>query len=69
MGNMSYCRFENTASDLADCAEHMDEMEELNKYETRGRDRIIEMSVSIALAYGNEIGRPVEEVEYECDAP
>ena len=26
MGNMSYCRFENTASDLADCSEALDRL-------------------------------------------
>jgi hypothetical protein len=25
MGNMSYCRFQNTLADLRDCAEHFDE--------------------------------------------
>ena len=27
MANMSYCRFENTVSDLADCADAFNEME------------------------------------------
>ena len=35
MSNMSYCRFENTTSDLDDCIEaiHEGEINELNEYE------------------------------------
>ena len=35
---MSYCRFENTARDLADCvsAVNRGEVEELNEYEVQG---------------------------------
>ena len=38
MGNMSYCRFENTARDLADCvsAVNRGEINELNEYEVQG---------------------------------
>ena len=38
MGNMSYCRFENTARDLADCvsAVNRGEINELNEYEIEG---------------------------------
>ena len=38
MGNMSYCRFENTARDLRDCvnAIHNGETDELNEYEKSG---------------------------------
>tara|TARA_R110002012_G_scaffold274474_1_gene460764 strand:+ start:636 stop:830 length:195 start_codon:yes stop_codon:yes gene_type:complete len=38
MGNMSYCRFENTARDLADCvsAVNRGEIDELNEYEIEG---------------------------------
>lgn len=42
MGNMSYCRFENTLGDLADCVEVMQEVDygnkrslQLNEYEIR----------------------------------
>ena len=34
MGNMSYCRFTNTASDLRDCCEAMDDTEGLSAEET-----------------------------------
>ena len=35
MGNMSYCRFENTTKDLEDCIEAIEngEINELNEYE------------------------------------
>ena len=38
MANMSYCRFENTARDLADCvsAVNRGEIDELNEYEVQG---------------------------------
>jgi hypothetical protein len=38
MGNMSYCRFENTANDLQDCvyALNDNEVEDLSSYEVRG---------------------------------
>jgi len=39
MANMSYCRFENTASDLRDCVLNWDS--ELDEYEQRGKDSII----------------------------
>ena len=47
MSNMSYCRFENTASDLRDCLDHFDEERELDKTEQAGRDEIIEMAEEI----------------------
>ena len=38
MGNMSYCRFENTAADLRDClsAIHRGETDDLSSYEISG---------------------------------
>ena len=62
MSNMSYCRFENTLRDLQDCSEHMDSA--LNSAtEEQARANIIELCVEIALGYGDEIGREVEEVD------
>ena len=45
MGNMSYCRFENTARDLQDClnAINRGEINELNDYEVEGLRDILEM--------------------------
>ena len=49
MGNMSYCRFENTANDLADCVSALmrNETEDLNHYELNGLARILEMANDI----------------------
>jgi len=43
MGNMSYCRFENTARDLEDCVEAIDNKEtnDLSDYEVRGLEKIL----------------------------
>ena len=45
MANMSYCRFENTARDLADCvsAVNRGEIDELNEYEVQGLIKIISL--------------------------
>ena len=45
MGNMSYCRFENTARDLQDCvyAINSGEIDELNDYEIEGLRNILEL--------------------------
>ena len=60
MGNMSYCRFENTSIDLEDCHDHFDE-NDLSEGERAARRRIIKMAVEIALDYGGEIDREVIE--------
>ena len=46
MGNMSYCRFENTARDLQDCVNAIDrgETDELNEYEISGLAEILKLS-------------------------
>ena len=59
MVNMGYCRFENTFKDLDDCYEHMDDTVE--DPESKARRKIIELSVIIALEYGEEVGHPVKE--------
>lgn len=46
MGNMSYCRFQNTVIDLQDCYDHSDE--ELSKEEQRAKDRLIRICKQIA---------------------
>ncbi len=49
MSNMSYCRFENTANDLADCVSAIErgETEDLSSYELNGLTRILEMAEDI----------------------
>ena len=46
---MSYCRFENTANDLADCVSALmrNETEDLNHYELNGLARILEYANDI----------------------
>ena len=46
MGNMSYCRFENTAADLRDClsAIHRGETDDLSSYEIDGLKNIMAMA-------------------------
>ena len=49
MGNMSYCRFENTARDLGDCVEALlkKEAEDLSHYEINGLAKILEYANDI----------------------
>ena len=49
MGNMSYCRFENTANDLGDCVKALlnNEVEDLNHYELNGLAQILEYANDI----------------------
>jgi hypothetical protein len=55
MSNMSYCRFENTARDLADCAEHIHDGLTDNTYEAKARLRLIGLCKSILQDVGFEI--------------
>ena len=54
MANMSYCRFENTANDLADCLDVIREAEEngepldLSESEERAKKRLFRMCKKIA---------------------
>ena len=52
MSNMSYCRFENTLSDLRDCYENMDD--DLSERETRCRKNLINVCKDIVSEYGEE---------------
>lgn len=59
MANLSYCRFENTLSDLLDCEENLDEM--LNHGDVDGTEykaarRLIVMCNRIAANYCDEYG-------------
>ena len=59
MSNISYCRFENTASDLLDCIESINDneyyQEELTSYERNG--------LASLLDYAKEILDMEEEIE------
>lgn len=47
MGNMSYCRFENTLAGLQDCYEHIRDSD-LSESESLARHHLIEMCKYIA---------------------
>jgi len=49
MGNMSYCRFENTSRDLLDCLDAIQsgEIDDLNDYEQSGLRGILEYAKEI----------------------
>lgn len=53
MGNMSYCRFQNTLKDLRDCEEHIDD--KLDGEEFDCRVKLIKICKDIADNY-SEIG-------------
>ncbi len=57
MGNMSYCRFQNTLDDLRDCHEHMDDVDShsLGSDEVAARRALIRICVEIASDYGGEV--------------
>ena len=46
MSNMSYCRFQNTLSDLKDCMEHIED-EGLSEEEEEARERLKELCADI----------------------
>jgi len=46
MGNMSYCRFQNTLNDLRDCEENLNN-DDLSKDEFVARKRLIELCLDI----------------------
>jgi len=49
MSNMSYCRFENTLSDLQDCYENMEtEKDDLSEKEKVALEELIELCNVIA---------------------
>lgn len=48
MSNMSHCRFQNTAQDLADCYyNHIDD-EDLSPDEKRARLKLIKLCIAVA---------------------
>jgi hypothetical protein len=63
--NMSYCRFENTVSDLRDCYNNMDS-NDLSKSEFYARRHLIELCMSIACEYVDLLGQEFKE-EYDED--
>jgi hypothetical protein len=62
MGNMSYCRFENTARDLGDCLDAIEngETNDLSAYETSGLRDLLDYCEAI-LEYKEEIYEKINE--------
>ena len=58
--NMTYCMMENTLSDLKVCQESMNN-DEISDDEMASRRDLIDLCVDLALEYGGEIDRNVEE--------
>lgn len=54
MGNMSYCRFENTYHDLKDCYESLNFGDELSESETKYKDKLIKLCQEITDNYGDD---------------
>ena len=65
MGNMSYCRFENTLADMSDCLSALQnglDVEELSEYEIRALRNFTSMAQAIA-SYEEQIENIIEEYE------
>lgn len=59
MGNMSYCRFENTARDLSDCVDAIQrgDIHELSEYEIQSAEWLLQLAEElIDLKYELEAG-------------
>jgi hypothetical protein len=56
MSNMSYCRFENTYSDLVDCYEALGEQEldDLSETERKYAEKLIKLCEKISNNYGED---------------
>jgi len=55
MGNMGYCRFENTLEDLEDCYDHIDDDLRDSPEEARARKKLIRICCDIASDCGDLI--------------
>ena len=65
MGNMSYCRFENTLADMRDCLHALEnglDAEELSDYEINALRNFADTARQIA-AFENNIYNVIEDYE------
>ena len=71
MGNMSYCRFENTAGDLEDCYEALTDGVNFKNLssdgERAGLRKLVRLARQIAEEF-NEVGGDADETENESKA-
>ncbi|HJX51046.1 MAG TPA: hypothetical protein VJ438_06305 [Candidatus Nanoarchaeia archaeon] len=65
MGNMSYCRFENTLKTLEDCLEHWED--ELSVEERTARENILELCEDIVGSSNYQNFLNNEDPGYEID--
>ena len=74
MGNMSYCRFENTSNDLMDCMEALEGLDseqvyEMSTYEREGLLELVRLSNEISNQFSLEniqnLIDEAEQLEYE----
>ena len=65
MGNMGYCRFQNTLQDLIDCSDNMDENGDLSPEEKRAREKLIDLCAEIAADYA-EVDNDDNDDNDEC---
>lgn len=64
MANMSYCRFQNTLSDLKDCLEHLND--DLSPSEEKARCKMLEVCISILEDSGYDV-TDLEDIDYPED--
>jgi intergrase/recombinase len=72
MGNMSYCRFENTLRDLEDCHSALnriyDEVNEMSKYEKNAVVELVDLCKIISHEWAaNEIEEIIKDAETNED--
>ena len=67
MGNMSYCRFENTAQDLQDCVRAIENRDvyNFNSYELNGFKKLIRLANELVQTLNYETARIIEHYENE----
>ena len=59
MGNMSYCRFENTLLDLRDCFNYWDE-DVTSESEIRAKRRLLKLCQQILDNYGADLDQEAD---------
>lgn len=64
MSNMSYCRFQNTAGDLADCLNYVNVKVD-SREEDEARKRLVKLCRQVVEQFDDE---PNEERQEECEA-
>lgn len=67
MGNMSYCRFENTLRDLQDCHRAMNDGLELSQSEQRNFIRMVELCRDITDMYEGYSEKELKAISSEYD--